>query len=281
MLFLEQVYNSLRVPGFLVNSLPKAGTHLLEKTVASFPGIRSSGITLARKMGIRLSQTPDPAGVTVPLGVESPVLAARSRVRDLLRQVTRGSYAFGHVPFSPEMASLLQERGIKSLLILRDPRDVVVSRATYYPITHTYWLSSYFQALSPEERITQALVGVAAAPGGGMTRGVKEALESVLPWCEQSFNYTTTFEQLVGERGGGSRAAQLRAIGAIAQHLGVRCSYSKIETIADSLFGGTPTFNRGMIGAWRECFTPAQKQLAKELLGQLLIVLGYEKDWDW
>jgi hypothetical protein len=41
------------------------------------------------------------------------------------------------------------------------------------------------------------------------------------------------------------------------------------------------TFRKGQPGNWREHFTPANKALFKDVAGELLIQLGYERDNNW
>jgi hypothetical protein len=41
------------------------------------------------------------------------------------------------------------------------------------------------------------------------------------------------------------------------------------------------TFRKGQPGNWSEYFTEANKTLMKEVAGDLLVRLGYEKDKDW
>jgi hypothetical protein len=41
------------------------------------------------------------------------------------------------------------------------------------------------------------------------------------------------------------------------------------------------TFRSGKTGGWREHFTPAHKALFKDVAGDLLVRLGYERNNDW
>jgi hypothetical protein len=41
------------------------------------------------------------------------------------------------------------------------------------------------------------------------------------------------------------------------------------------------TFRKGKPGGWQEHFTVKNKQVFKEIAGDLLIQMGYEKDLDW
>jgi hypothetical protein len=103
----------------------------------------------------------------------------------------------------------------------------------------------------------------------------------VLRWASEPFACRVTFEKLVGPQGGGSRAAQIDELRRLADHLGFRFSPDTLERIADQVFGGTNTFRKGVIGGWRDHFTPAHKAAFKDLAGPLLIELGYETDNDW
>jgi hypothetical protein len=41
------------------------------------------------------------------------------------------------------------------------------------------------------------------------------------------------------------------------------------------------TFRKGRPGGWQEHFSPRNKQVFKEVAGDLLIQMGYEKNLDW
>ncbi len=281
MVWIDELYNRARGPGFLINSLPKSGTNLLEKAVALMPGIRDSGIVLDHMTGERLCRSFPSGAVTLPIGVGWPMQVPRAALDQTLGKVGHGQFLLGHVPFNPEMASLLSAHGMKTLLILRDPRDVALSLAKYLPTRPKNKLHPYFAPLSEEERITAALCGLRSDTGEQVLLGMRDAMESVLPWRAQAGNYTTFFERIIGPEGGGSREEQLGEISRVAQHLGARCSRREVEKIGDNLFGGTRTFFKGMIGSWRDCFTPEHIRLAKESFGDLLVDLGYERGMDW
>jgi len=73
----------------------------------------------------------------------------------------------------------------------------------------------------------------------------------------------------------------LNEIIAIARHLGQQINRQEAMCIADQLFGGTATFHEGKIGSWKKYFKERHKIAFKKIAGQLLIDLGYEKDFDW
>ena len=99
---------------------------------------------------------------------------------------------------------------------------------------------------------------------------------------DKGVHCTVLFEDLVGEKGGGSKESQLEVIKAIVKHLDISLTEKEIqENVIDKLFGGTGTFREGKIGAWKNYFTPEHKKLFKLYGGEMLIKLGYEKDLNW
>lgn len=103
-----------------------------------------------------------------------------------------------------------------------------------------------------------------------------------LPWMKMDYVYTVKFEDLIGLSGGGTREQQTGVIQGICEHLEIELSDSEIQRIADQVFDrSAPTFRKGMAGGWKERFTPEHKKAFKEVAGQMLIDLGYEKDFDW
>jgi len=104
-----------------------------------------------------------------------------------------------------------------------------------------------------------------------------------LDWRFEAYIYTTTFEKLVGQRGGGDNEVQLQEIINIANHIGQKIDENEAMLIVSKLYGGTATFNEGKIGSWKKYFLPRHKVAFKNIPGanEILVELGYEKDFDW
>ncbi|MBI4530371.1 MAG: hypothetical protein HY709_02515 [Candidatus Latescibacteria bacterium] len=274
---LATVCNHFLVPGFLINSVPKSGTHLLAKIMALFPGIRALGFDIRAPWWTYVKQPADSEVPTVSFGVEWPRPAPLSVVRQSFQLLTSksGRFAMMHLLFSEGLANLFSEIGITSLLILRDPRDVVVSHVNF-ALRPPHRLSGHYQKLSDHERIMTSIVGV-----DPVLLNISDRYRRVLPWCSQPFNYTTFFEKLIGPQGGGSYTTQIEELTNITRHMGLRYGSRDIDRVAKQVFGGTGTFRKGVIGDWRNHFSEEHKRVFKELAGQLLIDLGYERDDDW
>lgn len=263
----------------IVNSLPKSGTHLLKKIIGLLPGMTTADLHLGPEQ-----DRSDVSGWLkdeIPLGVGRPRLMPQEQIRGMLASLEQGNFITGHIPYSRAMAELLQELDIKMVSIIRDPRDVAVSQAQFVVNSPGTPLHDYYRTLSEGQRIMTAIVGVRQLPSGPVLRNLRERVESVRQWDSQPQSLLTSFERLVGPQGGGSRELQRREIGAIALHLGVECAPQEVDSVAGRAFGDTATFHKGMIGTWRRYFTDEHKRACKELVGQILIDLGYEKDLDW
>lgn len=271
---------------FLLNSVPKAGTNLLSKAISLLPGVQPRHVSFLPEDVRR--QQPAAGDPQVMVGVGADAWLSLTAVESFLRAalLAQGAgptpYARGHIPFSPAISALFQRLGLRSVLILRDPRDTALSHVTYVMTNPAHRLHAHYQGLSEAERLSATLRGIAAAaPGEPFLLGIGERFRLFLPWLQDANTCTTRFEALVGPRGGGSAAAQLAELTAIVRHLGLAGDEATLRRVAGDLFGGTRNFRQGASGAWRQAFDAEHKALCKELAGDVLIALGYEADDAW
>ena len=164
------------VPRVLVVSLPKAGTHLVERAVCLHPRLYRQ---------FRRTLNPENVG---PEGLDG-----------VLRTLRPGQVAVAHLPFDPAYASLLE--GVRTLFVVRDPRDMAVSLAHYIEGRGDHPLHfAYGERPDERSRIELAILGDAEA------RPPAPSLESLLAgfagWLE-SGALVVRFEDLIGARGGG------------------------------------------------------------------------------
>jgi len=299
----NNINNSKYISGFLINSLPKSGTHLVKKVIEQFPGILSSGIFIGsecRRNGSILQRIIGKMGIRfidrlivqisreikenkrlilddkIPIGVVSQKYVCKNNIEQILDYIKNSGYATSHLLFSPSLADLLDELELKMFLVLRDPRDVVISQANYIFDEPKHDLHHIYRSMDFEERVRVSITGIE-----GRSTSIHDRLNGMLPWKEHHYTYPIHFERLVGVQGGGSQEEQIGELTQMADHLGVQVSQDQFQNIAKNLFGGTKTFRKGVIGGWRECLSPENSTLFKEVAGDLLIQLGYETKDDW
>jgi len=138
---------------------PKSGTNLLSKAVGLFPGIHpKADFHIGQSSLVRFAQSGDQRAVKVSIGVDWPQAVPLGALRQALKRLRRGHYATEHVPFSEKLAGLLLEKGIKFLLILRDPRDVAVLHANYVVHSPEHFLMKSTNRLPSQSELCARLL---------------------------------------------------------------------------------------------------------------------------
>lgn len=242
-------------PRVLAISVPKAGTHLLAGCLEAFPDLRCF------HRGVRF----------LPLARHE---AARAADR-AFGAMGGGMFASTHVAWSSELEGALAAMGVQTLLLVRDPRDVVVSFVQFAMTRRRHPQHRLFASLADDEaRIRTAIEGSRAL---GEPPRVLERFERMLPWAKHGAALVR-FERLVGPRGGGGEAEQLDEIAGIARHLGLELSPEQTRAVARRAFDpASPTFRSGRAGDWRRRFTSGHAALFDRLAGPLLDELGYPR----
>ena len=260
-------------PRILANSPPKAGTHVLSTLLGRMPRVMFSG--RHHNLNEFLREGEDAAAAD-PAFDWAAVRRRYGRVRP-------GQFATGHFPAHPEFLRVLREIEMRTVVIFRDPRDMVVSQAFYIRGLKRHPLHEVYRSLpSVSEAIDTAIAGVPPGPYGPGHPSVAERMARYVGWADAEGVLTVRFEDLVGEAGGGSRAAQLKAVSAIADHVERPLEDSELEQLCDQVFApSSATFRKGQIGDWRNHLTPAQIAHFRERLGDQLVRLGYETGTDW
>lgn len=247
-------------PKVFANSIPKAGTFMVRRTLSLLPCIAPRW--------------------TYHLDSEIPGCL------DQLDTVKNGQVVTAHLPWSQSLLEILISNGFRILFIIRDLRDIFASSIHY--MVHKapdHPLHRYLSSLSSDdERLMVCIRHVPAHcyPGGVRPKNIENYIESLLPWLDDPNCLTIRFEDLVGSAGGGSDKKQMETVASIVKHLGIELSEQACEEIAAKIFyTGTRTFRKGQIGDWRNHFTEEHKRAFKEFHGNALIRMGYEKDYDW
>lgn len=266
-------------PRLFLNSVPKAGAHLAEKALAELgyrrgQGPLGSSTVFGRQQFVKsVQRRPWVTADVVLVGIEvvAPVTAAWLRRR--LSSVAPGQYLRGHVQHSGAFAALLDELDYRVLHVVRDPRDVVVSHAHYMLARPRHPFHRFYQELGGwSERLAFSISG-GWIPGSGYLVSIAERYRLMEPWKTHPGALTIRFEDLVGERGGGSEASQEESLQRISELIGA--TDVDVAAIADAIFGDSSTFRKGRIGGWRESFDSGHHEIFDRIAGDLLLRWGY------
>jgi hypothetical protein len=219
-------------------------------------------------------------GEKVTVGVVSPQPIGRRWLTRRLSKVPDGGFVSAHCIYTPQLADLFRQQGMSTVCILRDPRDVAVSQMHYIKQLENHFAHEGYMALpSDKERLLLAIRG--GELGGRRLQSLDERYRQFLRWERDGGAAVAKFEDLVGTKGGGSAEAQRLAVERVAEHLGVGVDEATMRAVEEGLFGAGRTFRKGQIGGWREEFSAEHARAVEEVLGPLLVELGYEAGPNW
>lgn len=241
-------------PKVLCVSIPKAGTHLLERAICLDP-------RLYRKL--------------LPTVSEENV-HRWGGLSGLVAKVRPGQVVASHLRFHAEYSDVVDRGGIKPIFLIRDPRDIVVSQVHYVSKRTDHRLHSLFEELpNVKERLRLAIAG---DPERAVV-SIGDRLDYFAGWLDAAL--VVRFEDLVGPDGGGDRDRQDAALRSIYDFLGMDLDRRALARIGDRLFSAdSPTFRSGAIGAWRRSFDPELESLFDRTVGDRIRPYGYHLTGD-
>jgi sulfotransferase 6B1 len=257
-------------PPIFLNSIPKAGTHLLMQALDELPDLRPSGTHLIKAKVVIDDADPIERSIDVDWDVVRRVLSRNARP---------GQYVTAHTWAHPELFELLDEYGYATLFVIRDPRDIVVSQAAYVTRLrrHPDHVRFATHIADDQDRYRTIIRGYEEDDAGPAGVSLAERLEGYAPWLDHERVTVCRFEELVGRRGGGTDAEQLEALSEVAAAVGLHLDRAAAAELAERVWSPrSATFNRGRIGAWRENFDQATRELFDaSVSGELMSVYGY------
>lgn len=269
----------------VANSLPKSGTHMVGKLLKSLgfeewkPGLTANLVRETHRNPMRNLQKRRrrPIGSDNGLWIDLDIkenLVSRKWLHAHLNQIPDGSFVTGHLPYSEDLSEFLQIHGFKVIYIIRDPRDVLISAINYQKKWKKNPFYNEFQNMSLDECI--AHVFSRASKGRIVDGSLKERVENSIGWLSDTGVFTTTFEALVGPKGGGSTSKQLDTVKGVCEYLELSLKKQRIDMINSWVFDSkSKTFHKGLIGQWKTVLNDKQKEMVNREIGRLLNELGY------
>jgi len=166
----------------------------------------------------------------------------------------------------------------KKLILLRDPRDIIVSAAFWFTKQHSE-IKEWSQ-LTFDEKLTVLIKEEMDPP----FRFLSDSIRMLDVYINAGPEYCVIkFEKLIGLKGGGILDDQIREINKIADFFSFEITPKEMEYICEELHGlreadkiGVQTFRSGQIGDWKKYFKPHHIALFNEKFGKSMKALGYE-----
>ena len=252
-------------PPIFGNSKPKSGSHLLLQVLAGmclaapYKYVDREPIRTITKEGRRKNN--------------EEILAE-------LKRIQNGVIGWGYVEPSIENVSFLCQPNRVNYFIYRDPRDMLISQIFFATDMHEeHGMHTFYNSL-PDfgERLKVAITGI--DQDGLYMVSVKQRYEGVFQWLEQKQVMCIRFEDLIE-----NRDATLNAMLDKVEKTGYQIPTPRGKALSILVDAIQPskshTFRSGKSGGWKAYFNTDHKKLFKDVAGDLLVRLGYEKDNDW
>ncbi len=253
------------VPPIFGNSKPKSGSHLLLQVlagicqVAPYKYVAREPIRTITKEGRRKT---------------------KEEILDELQRVPRGVIGWGYLEATPENVAYLCRPERVNYFVYRDPRDLLVSQVFFATnMYEDHGMHDLYQSL-PDfgERLKVAITGINR--DGLYMVNVKQRYEGVFKWLEQKYVLCIRFEDLIN-----NRDSTLSAMLAEIEKTGYRIPTPREKALSILASAIQPkksrTFRSGKTGSWQQFFSEEHKKLFKDVAGDLVVKLGYEKGNDW
>lgn len=252
-------------PPIFGNAKPKSGSHLLTQVLGGFCRIAPYAYVEAEPVRT--------------VKVSGGRFSADETLRQLKR-IPRGVIGWGYVDATPENVAFLCRPERVNYFIYRDPRDMLISHIFFATDMHQgHGMHEYYQTLSDfDARLKVAITGI--DQDGLYMVSVRQRYEGVFQWLEQPAVLCIRFEELIHEQERilNQMLDQVEKTGYLIPTPRPKALEILLETIQPKK---SKTFRSGKTGEWRKYFKDEHKALFKEVAGDLLVRLGYEKNNDW
>ncbi|MGB7978475.1 MAG: hypothetical protein WCF19_04860 [Chlamydiales bacterium] len=266
------VHLSLWSENFVLFTEPKTGTHLLIPVLTALTGKK---VFWAKKyqeetklLAENKTLTEDPQDIYFSSG-RAP-WNRKTMDQIWAKNEKNGTFLHLHAPFTVTLENYLLEHSCINFFIKRDPRDQIVSLLNHYKHIHLND-PSLASIVSDDEKLLLMI-----------RKDLRRETLYFKGWVHSPACCTLDFSKLMGNHGGA--ATDLDALGElkkIAAALKVDISDQDLYNVYKSNFGKGYSFFKGKVGAWKEYFKEEHKTAVKEEIGDLLIELGYEQDFNW
>jgi hypothetical protein len=231
-----------KLPLYLI-SIPKAGTHLLFR-LAEAMGYAAGGLQSQQPVG----------GHWYYLLNSNAHTTAMEFFRDELQKAPFGNRAH---PFMRSPA----------LFNYRNPLDILISEANYWHIDGNSPLSVLLSPLSFEERVARLI------DNRWLLGTIRDRVGSFAAWLDCANVVPVSFEEMVGDSGGGSDDVLESLIWSLQLKLHVPGSPAEIRlAISDR---SSATFREGKINGWHKQMPPASLDQFKALPQDFMNAYGY------
>lgn len=263
---LYQAYRRATAPRngnrMLVNSMAKAGTHLLSSQLTRLPEVTFSGIGAIQEHH----------ATSVGLGGAMPAYDAAALQRQLA-SCPRASFVMSHLFWDEATEAMVDELGFHMVQVVRDPRDVLVSLLHYirgFPGHPSYSVIAQ-QFNTWDEQMVAAIEGFPPSIYGRGWAPFSARIENFQPWLSRV--PTLRYESFVSADPSVRRMEQVRLL----DGLGLPIDNKTLELMSAGIGDKwSATYRQGGAGGWQSEFSDHAYVRFLAVAGDATRALGYD-----
>jgi len=265
----------------IVNSIPKAGTHLVGKLLNLLDYTERFWIEpnyiyhrglIYKLIGFYRRMTNIAYTRGYIIGLMYPIEVKKSYIDKKLNKVKEGEFILSHLGYVDDLLNKTIELNFKPIQVIRDPRSILNSLVPYVMSNKWHPLYGIFKDMTNEERYKISLYGY--FKGKIRLEPLYTRCNAVSSWINNDNVLTVKFEDLVGNKGGGNDIKQKELIIKICKH--INADIDNIDTIQENLFGDKSIgFRKGKIDSWKEEIPSTIQEEANEVLKPILKMWNY------
>lgn len=183
----------------LANSVPKAGTHLLDQVLAPIGALELGGVVSSRGSSFRFSPQAD------------------AKLAATLRRSTGGELVRAHLHHTPEVAAVATSESFVTLMVVRDPATLVVSSVVYGRyINRWHALHKHLSAPRTSSGALDLMIDGIIDRDRTVLPPLAERLAEFVGWATEPSVRVVRFEDLIAEI---DLEVEATEISGIAEHL--------------------------------------------------------------
>lgn len=230
-------------PRIMLISVPKAGTHLLERALCLHPRLYRPIIPTLH-----------------PGNIEN-----FGGLANIIKKLRTGTILVSHLHYSQSYYDTLKQANVKGVFVVRDPRDIVVSRAFYVARTRKHPYHQYVAGMPMEEQLLRAIIGDPKRE----YPPIRETLERFSGWIDKGL-LVLRFEDLIATQSRGNAIQQLY------EYVNLDVSDKMVSAILSELVSeASPTFRAGKVGGWANYLKDDIYRVFLDEAGDLMERYGY------
>jgi hypothetical protein len=255
-------------PRVFLNSIPKAGTHLLNNILDEMPGIQNSGIHIKKYEVNTLSKS--------PLN-NADFEFDNNAFKSIAGRVNDGQFFTAHLPAADALLASLDALDVRSIMLVRHPADIITSEMHYILGLRRHYLHRAFHSEIPNNTARlMTLIQGRVFQNGAIVRPLRDRIEEFLPWVVNPNTFTLRYEDLVGGESGGDDDVRLARVTQLLNYLDRYTSKADVgEVISRSRKRRSFTLRKGKVGDSGASLTSEHWAAFNEQVRDLLPPLGY------